>query len=63
MHYSVDLWFENESGIEKPLAELNDLELARIVYVAACAIYPKSVVTLRNCARVMNKRKVTREWR
>jgi hypothetical protein len=61
--YRIDLWDADSDSVEKHLADIDDLLVARATYEAACKRWPGERITLRQEARVIEdsrKARVTR---
>jgi hypothetical protein len=45
--FTVDLWAEDELSIERDLARIAELSIARMAFDAAAVTYPERLITLR----------------
>ena len=51
--YRIDVWTDDGKNIVEHLAGLENLNVARAAYLAACERWPNAVITLRQGARVV----------
>jgi hypothetical protein len=52
-HFRIDLWDDKDRTIEKVIAFVSDLDVARAAYTAAVAAKPGKRITLRQRARII----------
>ena len=54
--YTVEVWTETGGGIEAQLAAIYPIAMARAAFEAACDLWPKHEVTLRDRCRIVARR-------
>jgi hypothetical protein len=58
--HRVDMWDDAGDNVIEHLAGVDDFELARATYLAACQRWPSAAITLRQGARVIEDSRRTR---
>jgi hypothetical protein len=56
--YRIDRWDPYGGNIIHHIANMNDLELAMAAYEAACKLWPRELITLRQGARIIKATRV-----
>jgi hypothetical protein len=54
--YTIEVWKETGGSIEAQLAVIYPIAMARVAFQAACELWPKHEVTLRDRCRIVERR-------
>jgi hypothetical protein len=58
--YRIDAWDADGENVIEHLAGVEDLQVAKATYLAACQRWPETPITLRRGTRVIEDRRRTR---